>query len=310
MMHRVGMFDLMTQNQSGSCRVRRRSWVIPWMPALGLCIMLSSKICSAQGLVDGFMQGEGRVSASAAYSFERFDSFYSGRDLVDPPEDLGSITTQSVNLYIAGGVTDFLDVVVNLPFIWAFGEGAVPPPDQGDLQDLSLFAKARPFHERTSLLGRGTFSIITAAGVQIPIVDYVENAAVSVGTGTTNLDGRLVAQYQWQFGLFASVQSGFLWRSSEAPSIVPVVAKLGYGARFLFAQVFFEHQEALRGTDVGEGSFPSNGVSFTRVGIDGYVPLFGGLGLSAGFAGILDGRNVGRAYRVSGGLNYSIAFGE
>jgi hypothetical protein len=280
-----------------------------WVVILLTCSSSAVLSLKAQSLVDGFVQGKGHGSIVVSYSWEQYDSFYFGTEQRDaPPPYGGLITTQAVSLYGIYGLTDNLDVVLNLPYIAARGnndaEGTdVPDQDVGGLQDVSVMLKWRPIHLETD---KGTLSFLGAVGFATPLSDYQANAVLSIGNQSTRGDIRLMTQYKANSGLFIDMQAGYSLRSNDVPNAAVLFTKVGYAGSHFYVDLWSETQISNRDApDIGGVPFNETRVNYTQIGISGYVPITGGLGLSAGVGQYVWGRNVGLATRVSGGVIYS-----
>lgn len=263
----------------------------------------------AQSLVDGFVQGKGHGSVVVSYSWEQYDSFYFGAEQRDaPPPYGGLITTQAVSMYGIYGLNDNLDVVLNLPYIAAQGNndatGAeVPDQNVSGLQDASLMLKWRPVYLE---MDQGTLSFLGAVGLATPLSDYEANAVLSVGNQSTRGDIRLMTQYKANNGLFVDMQAGYSLRSNDVPNAALFFTKIGYAGAHFYVDLWSETQISdSDAPDIGGVPFNETRVNSTQIGISGYVPITGGLGLSAGVGQYVWGRNVGLATRVSGGVIYS-----
>jgi len=272
-------------------------------------------IASGQGLVDGFMRGQGKLDVALSGSYESYEEFWKGTTLVKEP-NLGKISTSSINLYAAYGITDFLDVVVAAPFV-STSPNAGYWSDQSGVQDVSAALKLRAL--QASIPGIGKLDLLAAAGIALPTHSYINDAPVAIGHYSQNGDFRLLAHYTTTFGIFATLQGGYIRRGNveldkgfetTVPDAVDLSGKIGYATEDLYAAAWIHRQNAQGGTDIApQNTFPSNGISFTRVGLDVAKPLsmlVKGLGVSAGGAYTLDGRNIGKSFRVSLGAYYSI----
>jgi len=262
---------------------------------------------NAQSLTDGFMKGKGHGSLVLSYSWERYDEFYFGTERRDaPPPFGGEITTQSVSLYGIYGLTDNLDIIVNVPFIDAQGANEEPEaPDQNvsGLQDVAVFLKWRPLHVETE---SGSFSFLGAAGFATPLSDYADNAVLSIGNQSTRVDARLMTQYFMNNGLFIDLQAGYSMRSNDVPNATLLAGKIGYAGKNFYVDLWSETQvSASDAPDIGGVPFNETRVNYTQIGLSGYVPLTSSLGISAGVGRYVSGRNVGLATRISGGVVYS-----
>lgn len=271
----------------------------------GMVLVFFHSFSYAQPIVDGFMKGKGHGSLVLSYSWEQYDQFYLGPDKRDaPPPYGGQITTQSISLYGIVGLTDNLDLVANIPYITAKGEGVDTIDQQvNNLQDASLWLKWRPLQVEA---GEGKLSFLAALGLAAPLSDYAANAVLSIGNHSTRIDGRLITHYQSGSGVFAELQAGYSIRSNEVPNATLLAAKLGYAGAGFYIDLWSETQISdSDAPDIGMVPFNETRVNYTQIGLNAFVPLSSSFGISAGVGQYVSGRNVGLATRVSGGIVYS-----
>lgn len=286
-------------------------------------LLLSPFLASAQGMIDGFMRGEGKTVVALSFSTESYKDFYKNTTQVQEP-NLGTISTQSVGLFAALGITDNLDVLASLPYISTSADQGYWQT-QSSLQDVAFAVKWRPLH--LTLPATGTLSAIVAGGVSMPVTNYVANAPVAVGHHSTAADVRLLVNFMTPFGFFAAVQTGYIRRGdveldrltlddggmkTNVPDALDFSAKVGYGNSDFYLDAWLQSQSARGGTNIGDtdASFPSNGISFTRLGVTGYYPLkfiAEKLGISIAGATTLSGRNIGKSNRISIGAVYEFS---
>ncbi|OGX83538.1 hypothetical protein BEN47_17465 [Hymenobacter lapidarius] len=261
----------------------------------------------AQHLVGGFAQGKGRAAVALSYTRESFDQFYLGTQKTPIAiRKLDDIVIESVNLYAAYGVTDQVDVVVNLPYISAQSRRL-----DSDLKvrerNLQNGAAVVQWHAYRKPCGGGTLSATGAVGVSTPLSSYRTNLIYGIGNQSSHLNPSLLLQYQRANGLFATGQGGYSFRSSQVPDAVLLAAKVGYaGARF-YADASLTNQTSTSGIDIGgpgftPARFPETRVSTTNLGVSVYVPVAGPAGLSLGGGTRIDGRNAGALRWGSAGL--------
>lgn len=287
----------------------RYLWFILFIPFSGQVI--------AQGLLlDGFMQPKGQIVSAIGYSYEFYDTYYVD-DVATQNPNLGSIRTNSVNLFLTGGITDYLNFTVNVPYVSAKPTAGFWSPQQ-DFQDLSVFLKARIF--QTNQLGNGNFNILGGLGYTFPTSNYIADAPISIGHQADRLEFRLISQYRFENSFFMMLQGGYLHTSNVAldrgfevdvPNFFDWTLRSGGNLGFLYADAWISRQQALSGTNIGPGvPFPSNAVSFLRTGFNlyGEIPQFRNFGLSAGMAFTLSGENVGRSTRISTALIYKFSY--
>ncbi len=280
-----------------------------------MCVCISYTL-AAQSMVDGFMRGKGNLNTAVSYSYESYDQYYIGDSIVTNP-NLGTISTKSVGVYLAAGVTDFLDVIVSLPYVRVAPSQGYWQSQRG-LQDLSIFVKLRALKKKIGSIGE--LSIMASGGLSVPISDYIANSPVAIGHHSTGLDGRLIVQHRLPFGVFIMAQGGYIKKyniklDTEVEVSVPdawdYVAKVGGTYKILYADAWINIREARSGTDIGQGvPFPTNAISYTRAGFNLYssIPWIKQLGVSFGTSFTLSGENIGKATRFSGALIYNVPF--
>ncbi len=285
-------------------------------------LLLSPFLASAQGMIDGFMRGEGKTVAALSFSTESYKDFYKNTTQVQEP-NLGTISTRSVSIFAAVGITDNLDVLASLPYISTTSDQGYWQT-QSAMQDVSFAVKWRPLQIKLPAIG--TLSAIVAGGISLPTTNYVANAPVAIGHQFTAGDARLLVNFSTNFGLFASIQTGYTRRGdveldrlnldggmmTNVPDALDFSAKVGYGNSDFYLDAWLQSQSARGGTNIGDtdASFPSNGISFTRLGVTGYYPLkfiAEKLGISIAGATTLSGRNIGRSNRISIGAVYEFS---
>jgi hypothetical protein len=282
-----------------------------------LLVLFSVTNLTAQGLLDGFMKGKSNLVTALSYSNESFDTYFVGGNKTQNP-NLGTIGTNSIGVFVAGGVTDHLDVILSAPYISTKAtQGFIS--DQKDFQDMSFFVKGR-FLE-LAFENNATLSLMAAAGISIPLSDYIADSPVSIGNQSTQLDGRLIAQYRFSKGIFVAAQIGYIKRGNieidrglevSVPDAWDNILRAGGSFKKLYADAWIQHQNSRNGTNIGPGiPFPSNDIDFTRIGFNLYhpIPNFENFGLAFGGGFTLSGTNIGKSNRFSASLiyNFSVA---
>lgn len=287
-----------------------------------LCILLLFPIlfvnyCRAQGLLDGFMRGKGNFVSALSYSHESYDTYFVGGNKTQNP-NLGTIKTNSFGIFVAGGVTDYLDVIVSAPYVSAKATQGFMS-DQNDFQDISFFVKGRFLN--LSFENNATLSLMAAGGISTPLSDYIADSPVSIGNQSTQWDGRLIAQYRFSQGIFVAAQTGYINRENvdidrgmevSVPDAWDYILRTGGSYKKWYADAWLQYQNSRNGTDIGPGvPFPSNNIDFTRIGFTLYhpIPKFENFGIAVGGGFTLSGMNIGKSNRFSASLvyNFSVA---
>lgn len=273
--------------------------------------LLVPQLAISQGLIGGWMQGKGRTAVALTYFTDSFNRYYVGQQQTHNPQ-LGTIAIRGLSLYLGTGVTDWLDVVANVPYASASSDARLWETI-GGMQDLQAGIRIRP----VSVTIDGSRLDFMLAGVySTPISSYVNDAPVTIGHQASGIDGRVVAQLTATNGLFVMAQTGYMARGRvmldrgfevDVPDAIDFVARAGWGSSSIYADVWLQNIVAQSGTNIGPGvPFPSNAQASTRVGATVAYRLLSELSLIGGIAGTLSGRNVGHATRFSFGVAYDL----
>jgi hypothetical protein len=274
-------------------------------------IAVAASTLHAQGVVSGFMQGAGRTTVAVSGSTEWYDQYFVADRRTDN-NTLGTISTTSVSLYAAAGITSWLDVVANVPYVRASSSAGFWSPI-GGFQDVTIGLRGRPL---ALDLGRGRLDVFAAAMGILPMTEYPTDMPVTIGHGASGMDMRLGAQYNAWSGVFISAQMGYTARGRvevdrgfevDVPDAVDAVIRGGWSDGTWYTDVWWQNINAQSGTNIGAGvPFPSNGQSIARVGATLAYRLMDQFSLVGAAAGTLSGRNVGQATRLSFGIVYDL----
>lgn len=273
--------------------------------AAAACAFLLYSNATAQDIMDGFTRGAGNTDIAVTVMSESYDQMWMGNQEVALPAPLGTITTSSINIFAAHGITNDIDLLASLPRVSAAADGdGTGPSDQSGIQDGTVMLKWRPWH--AALGSAASFDLATGIGITGPLTDYVADAPVAIGHRSTNVELRAVGLFRLESGPFASVTLGYSRRDGDVPDAALSGVSLGYTANKIFAEAWLMNQNGQAGTDIGEGSFPSNRISYMRAGLKGAYSVTDWLALSVGGWTTLDGRNVGKATGFGGGLIFRL----
>jgi hypothetical protein len=271
----------------------------------------------AQSPVSGFMTPKGKGAVAISYTSEKYSTVLLHPATSDAVPVFNDVHVQSKSFFGTYGISDKFNIVVGLPYIIAKGnatEGTLKAlgfqNERRGFQDGSLFLKYNPY---TLTMGENNINFIVAAGVKTPFGRYkVEEglqSILAIGNRATNITGIAIAQYRSKSGFFASTQAGYSVRTGDAPNAVIGEIKTGYGASRFYVDAWFAGQISQGGVNIlGEGFkgiFPATDVSYNRFGLNVFVPIAKGFGVSGAFTQYLSGRNVGKSTGFSGSLIYS-----
>lgn len=273
--------------------IRRRSACLS-MILLGMGVAWSASPALAFDL-NGFLPGANTGHVALSFTLEGYDEFYRGTTKVSTPGGLGEVETATLSVYLDYGFTDRLAVVVNLPRVEADSDGTAGFAED-DLQDLTALLKYR-----VASFGSGSrrHSLVVAGGIRTPASDYVADAPVSVGDGSTDFLARFVYQFESD-RFYLSQQVGFDLRGEDVPDGLPLYTEVGFKRGRVLAGGFLAHYLADGGTDIGDSgfTFPSNQEEYTRAGAKVYAEVGERFGVSGLLFTTLDGRNTGN---ITGG---------
>lgn len=271
----------------------------------------------AQSLTSGFMAGKERGAIALSWTSERYDEAF----LV--PLDAGEIPVfdrievNSISLFAIYGVSPRMDFVFNLPFIMARGHASQHTLDelgyenrQAGLQDAAVAVKYKVHSWRTRSC---RLDLLAAAGIKTPVGNYKTDrglrSIVAIGNRSTNLNGTGILHFATPRGVYATAQGSYSYRTSHTPDAYTGEIKIGYGNSKFHATAWYAKQISIGGVDVlGEGfngNFSATDVSYTRAGLNLFVPFVSGIGFSTGINRYISGRNVGKAMGISGSVVYT-----
>lgn len=266
----------------------------------GAWLLLAGAVLPAHAAdLNGFFPEKGRGDVALSFSQESYDHFWFGTRRTSVPP-VGKVETRSASLWLRYGLTERLAVVADLSYVDVDSDGTGGFADSG-IQDLTALGMYRLYRAESS--GGVRQTLAGALGVRTNVGDYVADAPVSLGDGSTDALIRLI--YQVEVGSFyASQQIGLDVRGDDPPNGFPLYTELGYTFGRVTVGGFYINYLADGGSDIGDPgfTFPGNKEELERVGGKLYVRLTDRFGASASGFVTLDGRNSGDTTGVSVGL--------
>lgn len=262
------------------------------MKFMVLILFLCSTCLYSQPAVDGFMRGKSNLDLAVGVTYESYGQYFSSLNKTRAI----SRTSTTGSLYASYGITDWLDVQVNAPYIYT-------KTNFSGFQDFSSYLKIKALDLVFKDVKK--INLLVTVGGSFPMTDYKTENQFSIGQQATAFDGRLVAQYKSENGFFAMVQGGYTYRADPVPSGIPLALKVGIARQAYYLDFWYDQQFTSEGNDYDEYrmdprfTFRSFGVSYGKLGITYYKPLFGNGGVSATVSYVLWGRNVGQSFGIS-----------
>jgi hypothetical protein len=297
--------------------------------ALATLLALPAAPLAAQTVDDGLFM-PGRVLCTGfLYSHDSWDTYWEG-GLKRTNGNIGTITTESVTWMGSYGITDRLNAIASVPYIWTSASQGVLHGQSG-VQDVSLSLKFRLLE--TAFTSAGSLRVIAVATAGTPASDYTPDfLPLSIGSHDSRFGARATLFFQAKAGWFVNATSAYTWRGNvkldrpayytngqlymsdevAMPDVIDYKLSAGYMRGGLQAPVSFSQQITLGGGDIRRQDMPfvSNRMDLSRV--DGLVmyalPWVSGLSLRAAAAYTVSGRNVGQATTITAGLLYTLHF--
>ena len=280
----------------------------------------------AQTIDDGVMMSKGELFTGAVYTHDTWDEYWEG-GLKRDNGNIGELKTQSNSWFANYGVTDRLNVIGHIPYVWTEASQGVLAGMSG-VQDLTIAAKFRAIHAPDTALG--TISAFAVLSAGIPLTDYAfDFQPLSIGMGSTRITPRGTLTLEGgTSGLFMDATGAYTWRSDVTldrpyyftddelhmtdnvvmPQVFDVGLSGGYRRHGVMAAALFKWQHMTSGGDIRRQDMPfvSNRMNATRIGAMGMYPIpkLEALAVNASYAYTVSGRNVGQSSTVSFGVTY------
>lgn len=271
---------------------------------------------SAQTPLNGFMQGKKGGSLSFSLAHENYKSLYLYPEQVDETPVFKSVSTNSFNIYGNYGLTEKLDMIINIPFIQTLGSadkdvlsGLGYSNQRDGAQDIAAYLKYQ-------FAKVGNVNFQGSVGFSTPLSNYNVNegfqSLIAIGNHASTLSGFLLGHFKDERGFFITGQAGYSVRGGEVPNAILSELKIGLATSRFYIAGQVGNQTSTGGVDILRpgftGFFPATKVNYTKVGGTIYAPIDGNLGLSISGGGVVDGRNVGKSYYGAAGLTYNFIY--
>ena len=236
--------------------------------------------------------------------------------------NIGTHSTTSAMLMVAGGITNKLNVIVGLPYVQTNASAGNLMGQKG-IQDLSAWLKYK-------LVESKGLSLNLAGGVSVPVSNYVPDfLPMSIGLQCKIATGRVILNYTHKSGLYFTGHGSYSFRSNikvdrdayqadgrvyntnevRVPNATDAAARLGFLSKGQKLQVegFVEQFSCVGGDNIRRNDmpFPTNNMQMVSVG--GYAKFQPKrLGVNVRFAKVTSGMNVGQSTSYMVGLLYIV----
>jgi len=290
---------------------------------LALTMLLTTTICRSQTDQDAIMMNKYQFCSGPMYTYSSWDHYWEGT-LKRTNENLGTYTNQSV-MYMANyGITNDLNVMAGVPYVWTKASAGTLTGLQG-IQDLSVYLKWRAYQKEK---GDNKLQLFLVGGFSTPLSNYnIDLLPMSIGLGSTNAIFRGTVDFKHKVW-FATASAAYYYRSNvfldrnsyyttelhltdevEMPNAASYLLRTGYRGKYLIAEAMVSNWNTLGGFDITRNNmpFPSNDMEATNVGAGVKWTWKKHTGLSAvgNVNYTVDGRNVGQSTSFSVGVFYA-----
>src|SRR4030095_3089270 len=238
---------------------------------------------SAQTDLDAIMMNKKQLCQGLVYDYSSWDHYWEGTFKRDN-ENLGTVTTQ-MGMYMPNyGITNNLNVMASVPYVWTKASQGTLHGMKG-FQDLSMFVKWRPL---VKAFGKNQFSLFAIGGFSTPLSDYViEFLPMSIGLGSTNVIARGMIDYR-RGNFTATGSAAYIGRSNvkldkdayydtelhltdevDMPNQTLYQLRTGYRSKYLMAEALLTKVTTLGGYDITKNNgqlYPNLRMNSTTVG--------------------------------------------
>jgi hypothetical protein len=294
-----------------------------------LALFIASLITSgaaAQLPDDAIMMGKKQLCTGFTYMHSQWNNYWEGTRKRDN-KNMGTVSTQSIMFMGVYGISDKLNALVTVPYVWTHASAGTLHGLKG-FQDIDVDLKWEVVSKK---LGKGIFSLIAVGGFSTPLSNYeADFQPMSIGLGSTNLSGRITADYQKGI-FFATLSGAYVYRNNikidrtsyyttqlhntnevEMPDQFNSNFNIGIRKKNLVAEAVVMNMTTLGGFDIRRNDMPfaSNRMNATTVGAHAkyFIPFVTNLELIGGADFVVAGRNMGQATTFTGGLYYIFSF--
>ena len=160
-------------------------------------------------LDDGVMVARRELLTGNSYTVDTWDKYWEGA-LERTNANIGTITTKANVLHANYGLTDRLNVIGMVPYVWT-----KPVRASCTASRVSGHHPGREIEGHRAIVALagtcGAFAVVRAG---IPLTDYnPELLPLSIGIGSTRVSWRGTVNYQMPAGWFVNGSAAYIWRS-------------------------------------------------------------------------------------------------
>ena len=287
------------------------------------CTSLWLGVAPAQTIDDGIMMGKRLLCAGYMYTQDSWDHYWEGARQRDNG-NIGTLRTQSHQLFANYGVSSKLNVIAHLPHVQTEATRGVLAGMRG-WQDATIAVKYKFFE--APVKKAGSFRAIAVVSGAAPMTNYTPDfLPLSIGLASRRVSARLTGHFRTRRGWFVNLSPSYTWRDGvqldrpffytngrltfsdrvEMPRVFDYAASAGLIRGEMVLSASYSEQRTLGGGDIRRQDMPfvSNRMNFSRVSGWAKIPLprQRALSLVAGYSYVGKGRNVGQSTTLTAGM--------
>ena len=290
---------------------------------------LAVLMVKAQTVDDAIMMNKNQWCNGFTYMHSSWNEYWEGTTK-RTNKNLGTVTTQSAMFMTNYGITDQLNALVTIPYVWTDASAGTLHGMKG-FQDIELDLK---YNFLTTKIGsKGKLNLIAVGGFSTPLTNYENDfLPMSIGLGSTNLSGRLTVDYQTGI-FFTTISSAYVFRSDvtidrtsyytdqihytnevDMPNQLNSNLLIGIRKPNLTVQAVVMNMYTFGGFDIRKNDMPfvSNQMNMTSLGahVKYFLPFITNLEVIGGADFVVAGRNVGQSQTYTAGLYYVLSLNK
>ena len=291
-----------------------------------LCIVLLINTARGQTDHDAIMMNKHQWCNGVSYEHSQWKNYWEGT-LKRDNQNIGTFTSQAVMFMTNYGISNKLNIMAGLPYIWNKVSAGTLHSMQG-LQDVSFAVKWKPY---TITWNKSKLSLLAVGSLSMPVSNYVVDfLPLAIGFGTTNATGRAIVDYQ-AGKFFTTASAAYILRSNttiyrnayytdhmiysnkvDMPNAANFMLSAGLRSKFLIAEAIISNYTTVGGFDIRRNDmpFPSNRMNMTNIGahVKYTLPCYTHVELTADGSYTVKGSNVGQATNLGVGAYYIFSF--
>lgn len=293
---------------------------------LASVMLLAGAKGRAQTLEDGIMLSRGTLCAGSIYTHRQWTNYWEG-GLERINGNIGTVSDSSISGMANYGVTDRINILAQVPYVWTKASSGVLHPQSG-WQDVTGAVKLNLL--QGPIANKGKFRVIALVGGSVPTTDYSpDQMPLSIGTHSKMAFGRASISFIGRRGLYLDgalaytlrdnvtldrpyyYTNGQLFLSNQVqmPNQSEYGFNLGYYRRDLKIAGTFSQMYTRGGGDIRRQDMPfvSNRVNESRAGVELQYPLphFHDVQYWASYSNTFQGRNTGQATMFTSGIMFT-----